>query len=117
MNQDFLRLRLASLEHEVCGLMLLDNQFRLIAYLEPFRGTLAQAAVYPREIVKIALHYNAAAAILAHNHPSGLAEASTADIALTRQLREALALVDVRLVDHCIVAGVDVVSMSQTGDL
>jgi len=71
----------------------------------------------PREIVKIALRYNAAVAILVHNHPSGLAEASATDIALTRQLREALALVDVRLADHCIVAGATVVSMSQSGDL
>jgi len=111
----FLRLRLAGLEHEICGLLLLDNRMRLIAYLEPFRGTLNQAAVYPREIVKLALHYNAAALMLVHNHPSGLAQASQADLHLTRTIKQALSLVDVRLVDHFIVAGTTVLSMAQDG--
>lgn len=71
--KDFLRLRLnASMEHEVCGLILLDSQHRLIDYLEPFRGTINQASVYPREIVKISLHHNALSIMLVHNHPSGL---------------------------------------------
>lgn len=73
-TKDFLRLRLAGLEHEMLGILLLDNQLRLIDYQEPFRGTLAQASVYPREVLKIALKANAATVILAHNHPSGLAE-------------------------------------------
>lgn len=114
--KDFLRLRLnASMEHEVCGLILLDSQHRLIDYLEPFRGTINQASVYPREIVKISLHRNALSVFLVHNHPSGLAEASQADIALTRHLKQALALVDVRLLDHFIVAGSTVLSMAERG--
>lgn len=112
----FLRLRLdAALEHEVCGLMLLDSQHRLIEYLEPFRGTVNQASVYPREIVKMVLSRNALSVFLVHNHPSGLAEASAADIALTKHLKQALALVDVRLLDHFIVAGPEVLSMAERG--
>jgi len=111
----FLKLRLAGLEHEVCGLILLDTRHHLITYPEPFRGTLSQAAVYPREIVKLALHHNAAALMLVHNHPSGLAEASSADLQLTKVLQQALALIDVRLLDHFIVAGNEVVSMAQAG--
>ncbi|MBO9357673.1 DNA repair protein RadC [Bordetella petrii] len=113
----FLQLRLADLEHEVCSLMLLDTQLRLITYLEPFRGTLSQAAVYPREILKLALQHNAAALMMAHNHPSGLAEASQADMQMTRAVRQALAFIDVRLLDHFIVAGATVVSMAQRGQL
>lgn len=113
----FLRLRLAALEHEVFGLLLLDNRLRLITYLEPFRGTLTQAAVYPREILKLALRHNAAALALVHNHPSDQAEASRADIQITQTLRQALDLVDVRLVDHFIVAGAQVVSMAQAGQV
>ncbi|VGO08733.1 DNA repair protein RadC [plant metagenome] len=111
----FLRLRLAGLEHEVCGLMLLDNGFRLITYLEPFRGTLTQAAVYPREILKLALQHNSAALMMVHNHPSGQAEASQADVQLTKAVQQALTLIDVRLLDHFIVAGAEVVSMAQRG--
>lgn len=111
----FLRLRLAGLEHEVCGLLLLDSHLRLIVYLEPFRGTLSQAAVYPREVVKLALRHNAAVLMMVHNHPSGTAEASQADIRLTGAMKQALSLVDVRLVDHFIVAGATVLSMSQDG--
>ncbi|MBO9355916.1 DNA repair protein RadC [Bordetella petrii] len=111
----FLKLRLAGLEHEVCGLILLDTRYRLITYLEPFRGTLGQAAVYPREIVKLVLQYNAAALMMAHNHPSGLAEASHEDLQLTKVVRQALTLIDVRLLDHFIVAGDEVVSMAQIG--
>lgn len=113
----FLRLRLVSLEHEVCGLLLLDNRLRLIAYLEPFRGTLTQAAVYPREILKLVLRHNAAALVMVHNHPSGLAHASGTDIELTQTVKRALALVDVRLLDHFIVAGSEVLSMAQAGQL
>lgn len=115
--KEFLQLRLAGLEHEVCGLLLLDNQHCLITYLEPFRGTLGQAAVYPREILKLALQYNAGAVMMVHNHPSGAAAPSHADITLTRTVRDALALVDVRLLDHFIVAGAQVVSMAERGDM
>jgi len=111
----FLKLRMAGLEHEVCGLILLDTQFHFITYLEPFRGTLSQAAVYPREILKLALQHNAAALMLAHNHPSGLAEASQADIQLTKAVKQGLAFIDVRLLDHFIVGGNEVVSMAQRG--
>lgn len=103
--RDWLRLALAPLQHEVFLALWLDAQNRLIADEELFRGTLTQTSVYPREVVKRALARNAAAVILAHNHPSGVAEPSAADTLLTRSLKEALALVDVRLVDHFIVAG------------
>ena len=91
--------------HEVFYALWLDAQNRLIAGEELFRGSLTQTSVYPREVVKRALWHNAAAVVLAHNHPSGVAEPSSADEHLTRELRQALALVDVRVLDHFIVAG------------
>jgi len=103
--RDYLRLRLAGLQHEVFFALWVDAQNRLISAEELFRGSLTQTSVYPREVVKIALAHNAAAVILAHNHPSGVAEPSRADEALTRELKQALALVDVRVLDHFIVAG------------
>jgi len=103
--RDWLRLHLAALPREVFVALWLDAQNRLIAEEVLFTGTLTQTSVYPREVVKRALAHNAAAAILAHNHPSGAAEPSAADELLTRALKEALALVDVRLLDHFIVAG------------
>lgn len=103
--RDWLRLALAPLQHEAFLALWLDAQNRLIADDELFRGTLTQTSVYPREVVKRALARNAAAVILAHNHPSGVAEPSAADRLLTQSLKQALALVDVRLVDHFIVAG------------
>ena len=114
--KEFLRLRLnVALEYEVFGLILLDGQNRLVEYLEPFRGTVNQSAVYPREVVKLALAKNAQSVMLVHNHPSGAREASRADIALTKHLKDALALVDVRVLDHFIVAGATVVSMAEAG--
>ena len=103
--RDYLRLLLAGKEHEVFVVVLLDAQNRALYCEELFRGTLTQTSVYPREVVKLALQYNAAAAILAHNHPSGLGEPSQADIQLTIMLKQALALLDVRVLDHFIVAG------------
>lgn len=103
--RDWLRLKLSGLAHEVFGALWLDAQNRLLAWDELFRGTLTQTSVFPREVVKQALTRNAAAVILAHNHPSGVAEPSAADELLTRSLKEALALVDVRVLDHFIVAG------------
>jgi DNA repair protein RadC len=103
--RDWLKLKLGGLPHEVFGALWLDAQNRLIGWDELFRGSLTQTSVYPREVVKQALTRNAAAVILAHNHPSGLAEPSSADELLTRNLRESLALVDVRVLDHFIVAG------------
>jgi DNA repair protein RadC len=103
--RNWLRLQLAALPHEVFGALWLDAQNRLILWEELFRGTLTQTSVYPREVVKRALANNAAAVILAHNHPSGVAEPSAADESLTRNLKESLALVEVRVLDHFIVAG------------
>jgi DNA repair protein RadC len=105
MVRDWLRLKLAVQPHEIFMALWLDAQNRLIRADELFTGTLTQTSVYPREVVKAALAHNAAAVILAHNHPSGVAEPSRADEALTRSLKEALALVDVKLLDHFIVAG------------
>jgi len=103
--RDYLRLHLAGLAHEVFFALWLDAQNRLIASEELFRGTLTQTSVYPREIVKKALWHNAAAVVFAHNHPSGVSEPSAADEVLTRELKQALALVDVKVLDHFIVAG------------
>ena len=101
----YLMLHLAELEHEAFMVLFLDAQHRLIEARELFRGTLTQTSVYPREVVRAALAANAAAVIFAHNHPSGCADPSAADEMLTRSLRQALALVDVRVNDHFIVAG------------
>lgn len=103
--RDWLRLRLASLPHEVFMVLMLDSQNCLIEAVELFRGTLTQTSVYPREVVKLALSHNAAAIILAHNHPSGVAEPSRADELLTQSLKQALAMVDVKVLDHFVVAG------------
>lgn len=113
--RDYLKLSLRGLQHEVFVALFLDAQNRLLAHEELFRGTLTQTSVFPREVVKQALKHNAGAVIFAHNHPSGLAEPSRADELLTQSLREALALVDVRLLDHIIVAGSASVSMAERG--
>lgn len=103
--RDLVRLHLAHLPHEVFAVALLDAQHGLLDFVVLFRGTLQQTSVYPREVAKLALDRHAAAVILAHNHPSGLGDPSQADLALTRTLKEALALIDVRVLDHFIVAG------------
>jgi DNA repair protein RadC len=113
--RDYLQLQLGGRPHEIFAVMFLDNQNRLIALEELFRGTLAQASVYPREIVLRALHHHAAAVVLAHNHPSGVAEPSRADIDLTHTLLKALALVDVRVLDHFIVTRQHATSMAEQG--
>ena len=113
--RDYCRLKLAALPHEVFAVMWLDAQNRLIAYEELFRGTLTQTSVYPREVIKAALRNNAAAAILAHNHPSGVAEPSRADEMLPRTLKDALALVDVRVLDHLVVSTTGVTSFAERG--
>ena len=115
--RDLLKHRLAGLQHEVFVCLQLDNQNRMIAYEELFRGTLTQTSVYPREVVKSCLRVNAASVIFAHNHPSGIAEPSRADELLTRALREALALVDVKVLEHFIVAGSSTVSFVESGRL
>lgn len=103
--RDYLKLHLCGLAQEVFFALWLDSQNRLIAGEELFRGSLTQTSVYPREVVKRALWHNAAAVVFAHNHPSGVSEPSSADQSLTRELKQALALVDVRVLDHFIVAG------------
>jgi DNA repair protein RadC len=113
--RDYLRLRLADRRHEVFVVVFLDAQNRVIATEEMFRGTLTQTSVYPREVVIEALNRNAAGVILCHNHPSGVAEPSRADEALTQTLRAALALVDVRVLDHIVVAGPTALSFAERG--
>jgi DNA repair protein RadC len=113
--QQYLRIRTAHLEHEVFGLVHLDAQHRLIRTEEIFRGTLSQATIYPREIVKECLRINSAAVILYHNHPSGSPEPSRADEALTQQLKAALNLVDVRVLDHIVVTNRQTMSFAQRG--
>jgi DNA repair protein RadC len=113
--RDYLRLALAGREQEVFVLLLLDAQHRVIACEELFKGTLTQTSVYPREVVKCALRHNAAAVIFAHNHPSGVAEPSHADEILTRSLKTALALVDIQVLDHFIVAGTRTLSFAERG--
>lgn len=111
----FLKARLGCYEHEVFACIFLDNRHRLIAFEELFTGTIDGASVYPREVVKRGLHHNAAALIFAHNHPSGVAEPSSADIHITRRLRDALALVDIRTLDHFIVGEAEAVSFAERG--
>ncbi len=113
--RDYLRLMLHGRPHEVFVAVFLDAQHRVVASEELFRGTLTQTSVYPRDVVKRALHFNAAAVIFAHNHPSGVAEPSRADEALTVALKQALALVDVRVLDHFVVAGDGALSFAERG--
>jgi DNA repair protein RadC len=113
--KNYLQLHLARRPHEVFAGLFLDAQNRLIAMEELFRGTLTQTSVYPREVVLKALHHHAAAVVLAHNHPSGTVQPSRADEALTQTLKAALALVDVRVLDHVIVAPGQALSMAEKG--
>jgi DNA repair protein RadC len=111
----YLSAHLRGLPHEVFACLFLDNRHRVISFEEMFRGTIDGASVHPREVVKRALAHNAAAVILAHNHPSGVAEPSRADQALTQRLKEALALVEIRVLDHLIVGDGEVVSLAERG--
>ncbi len=113
--RDFLRLTLADREREVFIAVYLDNRHRVIAVEELFQGTLTQTSVHPREVLRAALRHNAAAAIVAHNHPSGVAEPSQPDRSLTEQLRATLAQVDVRLLDHFIITAHGAVSFAERG--
>lgn len=115
--KDYLRINFFGQEFESFVALLLDSQHRLIAVEELFRGTLTQTSVYPREVVKCALSHNAGAIIFAHNHPSGVAEASQSDRNLTDALKQALGLIDVRVIDHFIVAGVNVFSFAERGHI
>ncbi|GAA4423033.1 RadC family protein [Acidovorax lacteus] len=111
----YLQLHLAAKGHEVFAVLFLDSQHRLLALEELFRGTLTQTSVYPREVVLRALHHQAAAVVLAHNHPSGSVQPSRADEALTQTLKTTLALVDVRVLDHVIVGPGQALSMAEQG--
>jgi DNA repair protein RadC len=113
--RDYLQLQMGSRDHEIFAVLFLDANHRLIVLEEMFRGTLTQTSVYPREVVVRALALNAASVVLAHNHPSGNAQASRADEALTQTLKAALALVDVRVLDHFIVTATQAVSMAELG--
>ena len=113
--RDYLRLLLGDKPHEVFAVVFLDTQNRVIATEEMFRGTLTQTSVYPREVVIAALSRNAAAVILCHNHPSGSPQPSQADLQLTMTVKAALALVDVRVLDHLIVTRMDAVSLAERG--
>ena len=113
--KDYLQLHLAARPHEVFAVLFLDAQHKLIALEELFRGTLTQTSVYPREVALRALHHHAAAVILAHNHPSGGVQPSRADEAITQNLKSALALIDVRVLDHVIVAPGQALSMAEKG--
>lgn len=113
----YLKQRLRPYPFEVFACLYLDNQHRLLHFEELFRGTIDGASVYPREVVKQALQHNAAAVILAHNHPSGVAEPSQADIQITRRIQSALELVDIRVLDHIIVGDADTTSLAQQGQL
>jgi len=111
----YLKHRFSGLTREVFAVLFLDTRNRVLKFEKMFFGTIDAAAVYPREIVKRCLQYNAAAVILAHNHPSGVSEPSQSDIHLTKKLKSALALVDVRILDHCIVAAAEVQSLAELG--
>ena len=113
--RDYLQLHLAQCQHEVFAVLFLDSKCRLLALEELFHGTLAQTSVYPREVVLRALHHQAAAVVLAHNHPSGDVQPSRADEALTKTLKAALALIDVQVHDHFIIAPGAALSMAEKG--
>ncbi len=113
--RDYLRITLMGRGHEVFTVLFLDSQHRLIEAEEMFRGTLTQTSVYPREIVKRSLYFNAAAVIFAHNHPSGVAQPSQSDELLTRSLKDALALVDIKVLDHFVIASNAVLSFAERG--
>lgn len=111
----YLALKLARSPHEIFACVFLDNRHRVIAFEEMFRGTIDGASVYPREVVKTALRHNAAAVLFAHNHPSGVAEPSSADRSITKRLVDALALVDIRVLDHLILAHDQTTSFAERG--
>jgi DNA repair protein RadC len=114
---EYLTARLGHLDYEVFGLILLDKRHRVIECIDLFRGTIDGASVHPREVVKLALQKSAAACIVYHNHPSGVQEPSQADELITARVKEALALIDVRLIDHLILAGSNVLSFAERGVL
>ena len=115
--KNYLKLLFSGLEYESFRVIFLNNQHGVIDTKEMFRGTINKSAVYPREVVKAALQFNAAAVIISHNHPSGINEPSQADIAITKILKEAMELIDVRMIDHIIIGGTDSYSLAENGIL
>ena len=113
--REYLAVRLGPLDHEIFCIILCDKRHRVIEYVELFRGTIDGASVYPREVVKLALEKGAATCLLVHNHPSAVADPSQADEMITKRLSEARALIDVRILDHLIVAGSNVLSFAERG--
>jgi DNA repair protein RadC len=114
-TRDYLKLRLDGVPYEVFAVLLLDNRHRVLRYVELFRGTVDGASVHPREVVRLVLATNAAAVIFAHNHPSGVAEPSQADLHITQRLKDALALIDVRVLDHLIIGEGQGTSLAERG--
>lgn len=114
-TRNYLKLRLRGLSHEIFACLFLDNRHRVIEYQELFRGTIDGASVHPREVVKESIRWNAAAVIFAHNHPSGVAEPSQADLRITKRLQDALELIDVRVLDHIIVGEEEGTSFAERG--
>ncbi|MGI9303377.1 MAG: JAB domain-containing protein [Gammaproteobacteria bacterium] len=117
LARDYLRLKLGERHNEIFGCVFLDNRHRIIAFDELFRGTIDGTTVYPRVVVQRALEVNAAAVLLFHNHPSGVAEPSAADESITRRLKDALSLVDIRVIDHIVVALEGTTSLAERGYL
>jgi DNA repair protein RadC len=114
-SKDYIKLKLAECQHEIFGVMFLTNRHQIIDFEEMFRGTIDGASVYPREVVKRVLELNAAAVILVHNHPSGNPEPSRADEQITHRLKESLSTIDVRVLDHLIVADDKIISFAERG--
>lgn len=115
--KSFLTLKLGHLEYECFTILCIDAKQRLIECVEAFRGSVTEARVYPREIIKLAMTYNAVSIIIAHNHPSGLAEPSRADVVLTQNLVKAMALIELDITDHIIIAGVNSFSFAEMGQM
>ena len=113
--REYLTVKLGALDYEIFGLILVDSRHKVIEYVELFRGTIDGASVHPREVVKIVLARGAAGVVMVHNHPSAVKDQSHADEAITRRIRDCLALIDVRVLDHLIVAGPEVLSFAEEG--
>jgi len=113
--REYLAVKLGALDYEVFGLILVDARHRVLEYVELFRGTIDGASVHPREVVKLVIEKGASAVVAVHNHPSGVKDQSRADEAITRRIKDCLALIDVRLLDHLVVAGPEVLSFAESG--
>jgi DNA repair protein RadC len=114
-TRDYLKLRLAGVPYEVFAMLLLDNRHRVMRYVELFRGTIDGASVHPREVVRLVISANAAAVIMAHNHPSGVAEPSQSDLRITKRLQDALSLIEVRVLDHIVIGEGEGTSFAERG--